>query len=161
MSFLGAYKSFWKNYFNFKGRATRREYWFVALWNFIITLPLLTGLMVSLVKLIFLDLRITEIDFNSGSVVWVLTLSVLSIVYAVAVFIPNLSIAVRRFHDVGLSGWWYGGPYILVTCISIIVGYIEIPLELSVVIALISLIVSIGTFIVTVLPSDKFVKKQL
>lgn len=28
-----AYVSFWQNYFNFKGRSTRSEFWWVFLWN--------------------------------------------------------------------------------------------------------------------------------
>ncbi|EFR94847.1 conserved hypothetical protein, partial [Listeria innocua FSL J1-023] len=36
MGFLEAYKSFWKNYVNFSGRAPRSAYWYVVLWNVII-----------------------------------------------------------------------------------------------------------------------------
>ncbi|MCB2554726.1 DUF805 domain-containing protein, partial [Listeria monocytogenes] len=36
MGFLDAYKSFWRNYVNFSGRATRSAYWYVVLWNVII-----------------------------------------------------------------------------------------------------------------------------
>jgi uncharacterized membrane protein YhaH (DUF805 family) len=32
---------------------------------------------------------------------------VLYTVYALALFIPGLAVAVRRLHDVGKSGWWY------------------------------------------------------
>ena len=28
-------------------------------------------------------------------------------IYALAVFIPALAVAVRRLHDVGKSGWWF------------------------------------------------------
>lgn len=36
MGFLEAYKSFWRNYVNFSGRAPRSAYWYVVLWNVII-----------------------------------------------------------------------------------------------------------------------------
>ncbi len=36
MGFLEAYKSFWRNYVNFSGRAPRSAYWYVVLWNMII-----------------------------------------------------------------------------------------------------------------------------
>nr|WP_260449036.1 DUF805 domain-containing protein [Listeria booriae] len=36
MGFSEAYKSFWRNYVNFKDRAPRSAYWYVVLWNAII-----------------------------------------------------------------------------------------------------------------------------
>ncbi|EFR88528.1 conserved hypothetical protein, partial [Listeria marthii FSL S4-120] len=41
MGFLEAYKSFWKNYTNFKGRAPGSAFWYVIVWNMIINGPLL------------------------------------------------------------------------------------------------------------------------
>ncbi|MBC6179052.1 DUF805 domain-containing protein, partial [Listeria welshimeri] len=40
MGFLEAYKSFWKNYVNFSGRASRSAYWYATLWNVIIVIVL-------------------------------------------------------------------------------------------------------------------------
>lgn len=158
MTFLGAYKSFWKNYFNFKGRATRKEYWFVVLWNCIITLPLSIGLIAAVVSLVYWDLRATEVDFSSSGFIWTLILSVLLILYTLATFIPNLSLVIRRFHDVGLSGWWYVGLYILNLCLSF-VSVLTGSERLEMMSLIISLIFSIGMFVVTVLPTDKLVKK--
>ncbi|AVG10218.1 uncharacterized membrane protein YhaH (DUF805 family) [Staphylococcus epidermidis] len=31
--FTQAFKLFWTNYFNFKGRSRRSEYWFAMLWH--------------------------------------------------------------------------------------------------------------------------------
>lgn len=38
VSFGEAFKRFWKNYANFSGRATRSEYWWWTLANFLITI---------------------------------------------------------------------------------------------------------------------------
>ena len=41
VSFGEAFKLFWKNYFNFKGRSRRSEYWFMQLWHLIFYGPAL------------------------------------------------------------------------------------------------------------------------
>lgn len=158
MTFLGAYKSFWKNYFNFKGKATRKEYWFVVLWNCIIMTPLLIGLIVSSVNFIFRNLSPTKVAVNSGSMMGIFVLIALLLLYALATFIPNVSIVVRRFHDVGISRWWYGGPYILTVCCSLVSELIKVSDGLDLVIATISLVSSVGALIVTMLPTDKLKK---
>ena len=70
------------NYANFGGRASRSEYWWFAGANLT-----LATIFWSLGKL--------------GS-----PLGSLSLLYAIALLLPNLSITVRRLHDVGRSGWW-------------------------------------------------------
>jgi uncharacterized membrane protein YhaH (DUF805 family) len=30
------------------------------------------------------------------------------LIYALAAFVPSLSVTVRRLHDIGRSGWYYG-----------------------------------------------------
>jgi len=47
-------------------------------------------------------------------------MNVLSMIYALAVFLPGLAVIVRRLHDTGRSGWWvlislvpFVGPIIL------------------------------------------------
>lgn len=37
MSFGQAFVTFWKNYFNFRGKATRSEFWYTALWIVVVT----------------------------------------------------------------------------------------------------------------------------
>lgn len=71
-----------KQYAVFSGRARRKEYWFFALFNFIISL-LLTG-----------------IDSLIG------TAGTLNMIYSVAVLVPSLAVSIRRLHDIGRSAWW-------------------------------------------------------
>ena len=78
-----------KNYAVFSGRARRKEYWMFVLFNFIFSL------VASLI-----DLGIGLVTFA------VFGLGLLSILYALAVFVPGLAVAVRRLHDVGKSGWY-------------------------------------------------------
>lgn len=77
-----------KNYVGFSGRARRKEYWFFALFNFIIMLAL-----------IFID--VSMMGGNGGTGV-----GVLSGLYSLAVLIPSLAVTVRRLHDTDRSGWW-------------------------------------------------------
>ena len=70
-----------KKYANFTGRAQRKEYWMFILFYFIFYVVL------SVI----------------GNVIGTL---VLSLIYSFALFIPGLSIAARRLHDTGKSGWW-------------------------------------------------------
>ncbi len=76
-----------KKYAVFSGRATRAEYWYFVLFNFIfyVAITILSGV-------IFLASGV-----NTVVLLWI---------YILAVFIPGLAVAVRRLHDTGRSGWW-------------------------------------------------------
>ncbi len=71
-----------KKYVEFSGRATRSEFWWFVLANFIV------GLLVG---------------FVSGLV----GTDALIILYALAIFLPSLAVAIRRLRDAGFSPWWF------------------------------------------------------
>ena len=73
-----------KNYVNFSGRATRKQYWLFVLFNLIVFVVLA-------ILLSFLG--------NTGNVLYSLC--------NLAVLLPSLAIAVRRLHDINFSGWWF------------------------------------------------------
>ncbi len=77
-----------KKYAVFGGRARRKEYWYFYLFNI----------------LIFIVLSI--IDGVTGTLVPGAGLGLLGGLYSLAVLIPEFAVAVRRFHDIGKSGWW-------------------------------------------------------
>lgn len=72
-------------YFQFDGRATRSEYWYFVLFNFLI----------SIVLSIVASIAGGKVGQN-----------VLSSIYSVLVFIPSIAVSFRRLHDTGRSGWW-------------------------------------------------------
>lgn len=76
------YTEFWKNYFNFQGRARRSEYWYTWLMNIII-----------ITVLSVLKAFVPKLSFLYG-------------LYGLAVLIPQISLSVRRLHDTGKSGLW-------------------------------------------------------
>ena len=77
MTFTEAVKRGLRNYANFRGVATRPEYWWFALFDV------------------------------AGSVVFaVARLDPLGTLWSLALVVPLLACAVRRHHDAGRSGWW-------------------------------------------------------
>ncbi len=72
------------NYANFKGRASRKEFWYFALFNL-------------LVATFFI----------------LLNLPILVFIYALITLVPSVSLAVRRLHDVNMSGWWFLPTFII------------------------------------------------
>ena len=76
-----------KNYVNFKGRATRQQFWMFVLFYLIIYLILT---MLSLM------------DNMLGSFFWLLQLF-----YSLGMILPGLAIGVRRLHDTNRCGWWW------------------------------------------------------
>ncbi|KVX01594.1 DUF805 domain-containing protein [Shewanella frigidimarina] len=66
-----------KKYADFTGRARRKEYWMFILVYTIINIVLA-----------------------------VLGLETISMIVSLALLVPSLSIAARRLHDTGRSGWW-------------------------------------------------------
>ena len=96
MSFMEAVKSVFSKYATFSGRARRSEYWYFALFNFIISLVL-------------------SILFNVSGLKF---FQILSSLWSLAVLIPGLAVGVRRLHDINKPG-----PWILIALIPI-VGWI-------------------------------------
>lgn len=90
VGFVEAFKLYWTNYVNFKGRSRRSEYWWVMLWHLIITIPAL-----------FLGVVLMFIPVLGWIVAVILFLAIG--LYGLATIIPNLALTVRRFHDVGFS----------------------------------------------------------
>lgn len=81
---------FFSNYTNFKGRARRSEFW--------------KG-----------NLSINLITFLLGIVSALIQMPFLVSIWALVIYLPSLSLTVRRLHDVDKSGWW-----ILINCIPLI-----------------------------------------
>ncbi len=83
---MNAYFYAMKHSFNFKGRATRSQFWTFTLVSIIIALVA-----------VGIDLSTSPTASDLGPVASLVTLIHL---------IPSLSITVRRLHDIGRGGWW-------------------------------------------------------
>ena len=85
-----------EKYASFQGRATRAEYWFFALFCFLVLFgAIIVGAMLGAA------LSGGDSDVTVGAVV------VVYFVFILAFICPSVSVAVRRLHDTGRSGWWY------------------------------------------------------
>jgi uncharacterized membrane protein YhaH (DUF805 family) len=86
MSFVDAITSVFRNYANFRGIATRPEFWYFTL---------LSGA----IGMIF-----QNIPKSNDSVTSIV--STLQAVWSLGTLVPTLAVTARRFHDAGLSAKW-------------------------------------------------------
>lgn len=87
MNFVEAVVSCFKNYFDFKKRASLSEYWYFTL--FVVILSFLT---------LLIDVFVLNIPIeNQGP---------LNGFFFLATLIPSLSVTTRRLHDIDRTGWW-------------------------------------------------------
>lgn len=94
-----------RNYANFNGRARRKEFWFFALFQFVISFVLA-----------FLDVLI-------GSYHYQIEIGLISGIYILLTFIPSISVAVRRLHDINFNGWWLLLSFIPLVNLTLLVLY--------------------------------------
>lgn len=76
MNFQTAIRSGFQNYTNFKGRASRAEYWWWALFT------------------VILSILLSSINGSLGDLGSLVTL------------LPSIAVAIRRVHDVDRAGWF-------------------------------------------------------
>ena len=82
MDIQQAVKTVLGNYANFNGRSGRAEYW----WWFL-------AYFVAYAGIYFVGGLVGLGDLLAG-------------ILALGLLVPNLAVSVRRFHDIGKSGWW-------------------------------------------------------
>ena len=96
MNFSQSVSTCFQKYLDFKGRASRSEFWYFFLFS-IIASVVAGGLIGALAR-------------PSDEV------PIILFVVVIALTIPLLSVTVRRFHDFGVSGWMYFAfvlPYVI------------------------------------------------
>ena len=109
VGFSSAYRAFFKNYVNFKGRSRRSELWYVGLANVLIVL---IAYILLIPDFILMSEGIGDI---ANQMIEIIVIVGFLFIYELICFVPNLSLSVRRLHDIGKSGW-----YLLMGCIPII-----------------------------------------
>jgi uncharacterized membrane protein YhaH (DUF805 family) len=77
-----------KRYADFRGRASRAEYWYYSLFATI------AGLIV------------VWVDRSSLTAVYS-DLGPLSILFWLMLLVPGIAVTIRRFHDIDRAGWWF------------------------------------------------------
>ena len=95
----------WKNAFVFKGKTSRKDFWFFQLANFI----LLLILRISQNLLVNLQYVFLTSDYSLLSTIFAVigqTISLVSFFYILGNFIVGLSISVRRLNDISKKWAW-------------------------------------------------------
>lgn len=93
IGFGTAITNFWTRYFDFMGRSSRAEFWFGILFVFIVN--------------------------------WLCALlfgGIIATVVSAILFIPTMSLSIRRFRDAGISVWLYIIPMLIIYVLPIIRG---------------------------------------
>ena len=108
MSFFDAVASAFRKYFDFSGRASRSEFW----WFFLFCI---------LLYMLAFSLTINDIgqpdESNPEAFLSKALTSWFGIAFIVTL-IPSISVSVRRFHDINMSGWWYVALQIVPSILS-------------------------------------------
>jgi uncharacterized membrane protein YhaH (DUF805 family) len=91
-----------KNWKNFSGRASRSEYWWVALAAAI--LSMVVGLLFAVI-VVAAAASGTASDSMMGALV--LLMGGIMTIFGLATIVPSLSLGIRRLHDTNQSGWLY------------------------------------------------------
>ena len=89
MTFYQSILTCFKKYADFKGKASRIEYW--GFWIFLLIVSLL---MSYIDRAIFSDFTNTV---GTGP---------MGILYGISVLVPLIAVGARRLHDSNRSGWW-------------------------------------------------------
>ena len=118
---FAAYKKFWTHYADFSSRSSRSDYWWVVLCHVIVTAPLFIIFWASAFGSI-LSAAVQDSTYGyesdpsailAGAGFAVIFIFIL-ILYALATFVPNLAIIVRRLRDAGYHWaflFLYVGPF--------------------------------------------------
>ena len=89
-----------ENYANFKGRASKAEYW----WYILATI--LLGIITAIIDVI-------------------LKIDVINPLLNLALLIPGIAVTVRRLHDTNKSGWWYLLIFTVIGLIPLLIWFIQ------------------------------------
>lgn len=99
MSFWNSYLQGWKKFVDFEGRATRKEFWcFFTVNCAVLILTPLTMIVVG------------EMTYQPVSSFYII---LIYIVISLILLLPSMAVGIRRMHDIGRSGWWFGMTYLL------------------------------------------------
>ena len=94
MQFGEAIKNGFQNYANFRGVASRSEFWYWTLFT------------------VLVSLGTSIVDSAIGLALGMQAFTLVNTLGSLALLLPGLAVAVRRFHDAGFSAWWYSIPQV-------------------------------------------------
>lgn len=96
MTFTQSIATCFKKYATFKGRASRSEFWWFQLFQFLASIVIVTLVAI---------LQWPKVNPDSP------LMNLIGTLFTLVTFIPNLAVTCRRLHDTDHSGWWMLMPY--------------------------------------------------
>mgnify|MGYP000509985239 CR=1 FL=1 len=122
--FFAAVVTCFQKYFDFKGRASRSEWWYCHLFIYLLYFLLISidfynydGYLPSLWEIFYTLFFMPEMPYPQG--LWFLLGTLVA-------FFPACSVTARRFHDYNISGWWQLLPFLIAFMGYLIIGTIII-----------------------------------
>lgn len=110
-SLWNRYWRVWKKTFVYQGKASRREFWSFILITIIFYTIFATGYF-------YWSIFQVKYHFGTEAVYWLLSFYVLwGIVVPLILLLPTVAVGIRRMHDIGYSGWWFGGALLFIAFI--------------------------------------------
>jgi uncharacterized membrane protein YhaH (DUF805 family) len=98
----GYFKRCMTSYFaKFSGRARRKEYWGFALFTFLINIVLQVIFFIAAGPMMMAGDPNAMANLSGPAMI----VGVILIIFGLVLLIPSLAVLVRRFHDIGWSGW--------------------------------------------------------
>lgn len=99
-------KAFFGNYVNFKGRSSRSEYWWISLFQLILSIIVMIAFIGSVVGAIAggasgLDPKKLFASLGAGLVIFLLVV----LVFYLGILLPGIALTIRRYRDGGIP-WW-------------------------------------------------------
>lgn len=161
---IRAFKTYWLKYFQFRGRTSRANYWWVTLINFAIAVFayllfafLLSNPVIDSVQTLGHSGGYLLITCGLGLVAFLFT------VYRLVTFIPDLSISYRRYMDTGLSPYFFiVEPLMLFFGLWMFYGRLTMydpNSQMPIWVVPIFLILFLADFLIKILPTDTFSKE--
>lgn len=99
MRFWSSYLQGWKKFADFDGYATRKEFWCFSGVNYAV---------------LFLTPVILSIGAEiTNQPVPIYYIGLLYTIMSLVLLLPTMAVGIRRMHDIGRSGWWFGIAYLL------------------------------------------------
>jgi len=110
LDFGEAVRRYYADYVNAEGRAQRSAYWWVLLYQLIIYCVLAVVVFMAdggpeLFEAIGFALEGDNVDFDFNLGPSGIAALVLMAIFALVNFLPDIMLSIRRFHDLGQTGW--------------------------------------------------------